>query len=138
MDFVGFWSFSFFETGINEPLYIIFVICILTWILKGYKDLYDKMQKVPFLSIGERKIVLDREMQPIFLFTGSKGVIKIKWPEIQKIEMKQTKFIIYYEKNGKIKSQKVDLQWVENKEDLLKALKMKCRQEDIAWNELQE
>jgi hypothetical protein len=127
--------FLFFETGIYKSLNIIVVICFLIWVFKGYKDLFDKMQKVPFLSIGEQKIVLDREILPFPLYIGGKGVIKLKWSDIQKIEMEQTTFIVHYRKNGKTKSQKVGLKWVENTEDLLESLKKKCQQENVTWVE---
>ncbi|MGD2249504.1 MAG: hypothetical protein PVF58_13950 [Candidatus Methanofastidiosia archaeon] len=44
-------------------------------------------------------------------------------------------FIVYYEKNEKTKSQKVGLDWVQNTEDLLDTLKIKCQQESITWTE---
>jgi hypothetical protein len=49
--------------------------------------------------------------------------------------MEQTTFFVHYRKNGKTKSQKVELKWVQNKKDLLETLKMKCQQESITWIE---
>ncbi len=45
--------------------------------------------------------------------------------------MQENKFIVYFQKDGKEKSIKTDLRWVQEKEDLVTTLKLKCQEHQI-------
>ncbi|MGD2250878.1 MAG: hypothetical protein PVF58_20965 [Candidatus Methanofastidiosia archaeon] len=124
---------SFFEGSFAKYFLILIILYIL--FLIGLRNLYKKMQENPFLVITEQSLYVDREMLPPLQHLWEGRKFKLNWSIIKRIEVKKEMFIVHYEKNGKTKSQKVELKWVENTEDLLETLKMKCQQERITWTE---
>jgi hypothetical protein len=115
--------------------YLLFLLIFYIWSYRDLRNLYREMQENPFLVIAEQNLYIDRDMLPPFQYIWGGRKFKLDWSAIEKIEVKKEMFIIYYRKNGKIKSQKVELKWVENTEDLLETLKNKCQQENITWVE---
>ncbi|MGD2250874.1 MAG: hypothetical protein PVF58_20945 [Candidatus Methanofastidiosia archaeon] len=131
--FRGATSPGFFDFPLE--FYLLFLLIFYIWSLRSIRNVYREMQKNPFLVITEQNLYIDRDMLPPFQYIWGWRKIKLNWSAIKRIEVKKEMFIIYYEKNGKTKSQKVGLKWVENTEDLLATLKMKCQQESITWTE---
>ena len=114
-------------------LYFFFVSFFLFWLFRFYWNLYHRMQKMPFLVLSKERICMDLTLLPHVGVKVRKGKIKTEWSAIQRIEVETNKFFVFFQENGKQKSEKVDLRWVEEKEDILLNLKSKCQKHKIGW-----
>ncbi len=127
--------FDLFPTRMELAFSCVVVTFFVTRDYKTWQGLYRRMQEVPFLIMEEEEILMDRAM---LIFPKGKewaGKIRLKWSSIQRIEVKSSEFFIFFQENGQQKSEKVDLKWVKEKEDLLKNLKSKCEKHQIKWIE---
>jgi len=125
--------FVLFPTRMELAFYCIVVTFFVTREYKTYQGLYRRMQEVPFLILEEDEILMDRA---ILMFPKGRewaGKIRLKWSAIQRIEVESNKFSVFFQKNGTQKSEKVDLRWVEEKEDLITNLRSKCQKHQIEW-----
>ncbi len=127
--------FVLYSNWFEIVLYFFFVSFFLFWLFRFYWKLYHRVQKMPFLVLSEEGIRMDRALLPHVGVKVREGRIETEWSAIQRIEVELNKFFVFFQKNGKQKSEKVDLRWVEEKEDLLTNLKSECQKHQIEWIE---
>ncbi|MGD2250875.1 MAG: hypothetical protein PVF58_20950 [Candidatus Methanofastidiosia archaeon] len=127
----------FWWIGKSSPnaIYYIMVTYFITREFKNFDSLYRRMQEVPFITLTKEEICIDRSMAMFPKASAWSGKIELKWSAIQHVKTGRDSFTIYFRKNGKGISEKANLRWVQNIEDLLETLKNKCQQESITWTE---
>jgi hypothetical protein len=118
--------FVIFPRCRDLAFYCVFVTFFVTREYKRYQSLYFRMQEVPFLTMTKEGIRMDRAMVMFPKGFEWAGKIELEWTDIQRVEIGQDSFVIYFKENGKEKSERVNLKWVEEKEELLAILAGEC------------
>ena len=131
---IGSGPFVLFSDCADIVAYCVFVSILLTWQFKNYQCLYRRMQEMPFLTITEKGIHIDKELMTFLVGGGRPDKISLEWSTIQRIEVKKDRLVIFFQKKGEEKSEKIDTRWVDKKESLLITLKTRCEENQITWD----
>jgi hypothetical protein len=124
-------SFNLFPTIFEKILYSVLVFLLLLYLFYLNLEIYKKMKKLPFLVLNNN-IKIDKSLSPHYALIGRDIILTLKWDNITQINVTQNKIHVYYEKNNKIKSEKINMNWCEQKDVLVKALKALCNTQGIA------
>ncbi|MGC1121902.1 MAG: hypothetical protein WBA22_12500 [Candidatus Methanofastidiosia archaeon] len=124
--------FVLYPTPLDKAVYSFLVVVFVLSLLKGFLDLYKKMQNNPFLTITEEGVHIITEISAIFTVRSN---VDMQWSHIYEIKMHENELIIDFQKGEKKKTVKIHLRWVpeKEKEDLITTLREECKEHEILW-----
>ena len=124
-------SINFFPSRFHVLVYGGLISLLQLYILYLHLQSYKKMENSPFLTFNNIIFVIDKSLSSRYTLTGRDTILTLKWNNITQINATQNNLHIYYKKNNKIKSEKIDMRWCEQKDALIKTLKTLCNNHGI-------
>ena len=124
-------SINFFPSTFHVLVYGGLISLLQLYILYLHLQSYKKMKNSPFLTFNNIIFVIDKSLSSRYTLTGRNIILTLKWNNITQINATQNNLHIHYKKNNKIKSEKIDIRWCEQKDALIKTLKTLCNNHGI-------